>query len=50
MELVNGREYPLWGNLVDRKEEFIGGIITGEEGWLTFSGYGGHEFRIQKLD
>lgn len=101
MELINGKEYPLWGKLVDRKDEFIGGILeeiqdsfpqmpgeapqtkivditlepngedsamfhivgeiyscgfdvehggitAGEEGWLTFSGYGGHEFRIQK--
>jgi len=101
MEPVNGKEYPLWGQFVDRKEEFIGGILeetqdsypqvpgeasqteivditlkpngetsamfhivgkdyscgfdvghggvtAGEEGWLTFAGYGGHEFRIQK--
>lgn len=25
-----------------------GGIIAGEEGWLTFSGYGGHIWRIKK--
>lgn len=25
-----------------------GGIIPGEEGWLTFSGYGGHTFRIKQ--
>ena len=24
-----------------------GGVIGGEEGWLTFSGYGGHEWRIK---
>lgn len=25
-----------------------GGIGAGEEGWLTFSGYGGHTWRIKK--
>lgn len=24
-----------------------GGITGGEEGWITFSGYGGHEWRIK---
>ena len=23
------------------------GIIAGEEGWITFSGYGGHKWRIK---
>ena len=28
-----------------------GGIRAGEEGWITFSGYGGHTWRIkQKLE
>ena len=26
----------------------VGGIIGGKEGWLTFSGYGGHKWRIKK--
>ncbi len=25
-----------------------GGIQGGEEGWITFSGYGGHKWRIKK--
>lgn len=25
-----------------------GGIVGGEEGWITFSGYGGHTWRIRK--
>lgn len=25
-----------------------GGVMAGEEGWITFSGYGGHKFRIKK--
>jgi hypothetical protein len=25
-----------------------GGITAGEEGWLTFSGYGGHTWRMKK--
>lgn len=103
MEAVNGRTYPLWGQFIDRKEEWIGGTLedfgdpmdrrmgykgtvatitditltpNGEDSaffgvhtdegtfgfdvsvggiggdqekpWLTFSGYGGHKFRIQK--
>jgi hypothetical protein len=24
-----------------------GGVIGGEDGYLTFSGYGGHEFRVK---
>ena len=103
MEAVNGKVYPLWGQFIDRKEEWIGGILEDfgdsidrqigyermkaiieditlcpngeesaffsvkgkdfscgfdvsvggiggdqEEGWLTFSGYGGHKFRIKK--
>lgn len=112
---VNGKEYPMWGQFVERQDEWIGGIlddsgdtmdrslnlgnartlITGivlrpngtdsayfeilgkdfgcgfdvrhggisggvnsnstersntedKDGWLTFSGYGGHSFRIHK--
>lgn len=26
----------------------VGGVTAGEEGWLTFSGYGGHTWRIKK--
>lgn len=102
MEPVNGKTYPLWGQFVDRKQEFIGGtlqdsgdsmdrivgldsgttvitgitltpngkesaaftvhgedfscgfdvryggIVGGTPGWLTFSGYGGHTWRIKK--
>ena len=103
MEPINGKTYPLWGQFVERKEEWMGGtledfgdsmdqhmfgadahaittitditlepngdsamfcvegekfgcgfdvqfggITAGEEGWLTFSGYGGHRWRIQK--
>jgi len=25
----------------------LGGVTTGEDGWITFSGYGGHKWRIQ---
>ena len=100
---VNGKFYPLWGQFVEKQQEFIGGtledigdvidrglfgtvslkttitgielkpngdnsaffcvkgedfdcgfdvkyggVIAGEEGWLTFSGYGGHTWRIKK--
>ena len=100
---VNGKEYPLWGQFVEKKEEWVGGVledfgdamdkaisggkifsteiidiilnpngeedaffsvigeyftcgfsttcggvIAGEEGWITFSGYGGHEWRIKQ--
>ena len=100
---VNGKEYPLWGQFVERKAEFIGGILedldddprcstpprtkivdiklvpNGEDsaffsvegekygcgfdvgtggvsgrhgkpndGWLYFSGYMGHTWRIRK--
>lgn len=94
MLTVNGKEYPLWSQFVERKKEFIGGILTdldcggveteitdiellpngdefaffiirgkdfncgfdvryggiigGEEGWLTFSGCGNHKFRIKR--
>lgn len=27
----------------------VGGITAGEEGWITFSGYGGHEWRIRQV-
>ena len=26
----------------------VGGVMGGEEGWITFSGYGGHRWRIKK--
>ncbi len=26
----------------------VGGVIAGEKGWITFSGYGGHEWRIKE--
>jgi hypothetical protein len=107
MKDINGKQYPLWSQFVDRQAEWIGGIledfgdshdqrmfpdeypakteiigielrpngkdsaffeiigkdfdcgfdvhvggIAGKEGgaehWLTFSGYGGHEFRIKQ--
>ncbi len=100
---VNGKTYPMWGQFIEKKSEFAGGILedfgdsfdrsvsgaesaqttitdiqlrpngkdsaffeiigkdfgcgfdvahggigAGETGWLTFYGYGGHEFRIKK--
>jgi len=27
---VNGKEYPLWGQFVERKEEWIGGLLLDE--------------------
>lgn len=99
--IVNGKEYPLWSQFIERKAEWIGGIledfgdaidrslgaqkiqteitdirlepngkdsaffsvdgkdfscgfdvsvggvIGGEDGWLTFSGYGGYKWRIR---
>ena len=104
---VNGKSYPLWGQFVEKKQEWIGGwiedfgdridkiifdgeimktvitdvilrpngnsayfevvgkefscgfgveyggIIGGEpdgKNWITFSGYGGHQWRIMKRD
>lgn len=95
---INGKEYPLWSQFVERKKEFIGlrlqeitsgppetgfaetqitditlkpngkdsaffsvdgeefdcgfdvghgGIGAGEKEWITFHGYGGHEWRIE---
>lgn len=100
---VNGKFYPLWGQFVERQQEWIGGVLedsgdnmdrsfgagtmqtkitgitleptgensaffsvvgeeftcgfnvkyggvsSGKEGWITFSGYGGHIWRIKKL-
>ena len=93
--IVNGKEYPLWSQFVERQKEWIGGILedhdmgmlmkteitgielvpngddsaffsvdgkdfscgfdvnyggiqAGEEDWLTFSGYGGHTWRIKQ--
>ena len=105
MITINGRQCPLWSQFVERKEEWIGGvlqdkgdsmdvaigltdggwheteitdidlrpngktsayfsvtgknfscggstevlgIIGGEEGWITLSGYGGHTWRIKQ--
>jgi hypothetical protein len=101
--IVNGREYPLWTEFVERKEQFIGGVLedfgdpmdrrifpdrfpmrttitditlkpngtdsaffevvgadwgcgfdaevggvsAGEKGWITFTGYMGHKWRIK---
>lgn len=99
---INGRVYPMWSQFVEKKEEFIGGILEdfgdsfdkalgykgavtkiaditlvpngkdsasfsvegkdfgcgfdvryggitgGESGYITFSGYGGHLFRIKE--
>ena len=101
---INGKEYPMWSQFVERQDEWIGGVLHdsgdsmdkamglgdltteitgielkangdsawfgvtgkdfdcgfsveyggitgGEEGWITFSGYGGHTWRIkQKLE
>lgn len=101
--IVNGKNYPLWSQFVENKDEWIGGMLVdegdsfdhnfgltdqigtkieditltpngsdsaafnvvgegfscgfdvryggitaGKEGWMTFSGYGGHIWRIQK--
>lgn len=100
--IVNGKHYPLWSQFVERKKEWIGGIledfgddmdvmlgckpikteiidialtpngetsaffgvggkdftcgfdvrvggiVAGEDDWLTFSGYGNHKWRIKK--
>lgn len=102
--IVNGKEYSLWGQVVDKKEQFIGGtledfgdsmdctlfgskahrttitditltpngddsaffsvegekfrcgfdvkhggVTAGEDGWITFGGYGGHTWRIKAI-
>jgi len=26
------------------------GVVVGEKGWMTFSGYGGHTFRIKGME
>lgn len=91
---INGKEYPMWSQFVDKKADFIGrdledhdmgmiaktkvtditlkpngedsaffsvegedfgcgfdvghgGIGAGEDGWITFYGYGGHTWRIK---
>ncbi len=28
----------------------VGGVTRGEEGWITFSGYGGHTWRIKRAE
>lgn len=95
MDDINGKHYPLWSQFVDRKQEWIGGVLEeqdesawiptiitdielksngkdsaffsvrgtkficgfdvrvggvtgGEKGWLTFSGYQGHTWRIKQ--
>jgi len=92
---VNGKEYPMWSQFIEKQDEWIGGTLedhdmgmsasteitgitlepngdgsaffsvegetfscgfdvqyggigSGEEGWLTFHGYGGHTWRIKK--
>jgi len=99
---VNGKNYPMWGQFVEKQNEFIGGILddsgdsmdralgatpmqtkitgitlepngkdsaffsvngekfscgfdvsvggisSGENGWITFSGYGGHTWRMKQ--
>lgn len=92
--IINGRMYPLWSQFIERKQEWIGGILedwdmgvhatteivdielqpngpdsaffrvvgkdfscgfdvghggitNGEEGFITFYGYGGHKWRIK---
>lgn len=99
MKEVNGKVYPLWGQFVDKKEAWIGGVLEdwqdgmyvktkitdiklipngedsaafficgkdftsgfdvghggiaprspGKEKAITFSGYGGHEFKITQV-
>ena len=105
--LVNGKYYPLWSQFVERKDEWIGGVLQdfgdsidtklglakeggvstviidvtlepsgedsaffsfegedfscgfsvkhggvvgGEEGWITFSGGGGHKWRVKQSE
>lgn len=102
MIIINGKEYPMWAQFVEKKNEWIGGtlqeiedsfprvadeesegtkiidiklepngkehayfsvdgedygcggstdtlgIVAGENGWITLSGYGGHRWRIKK--
>jgi hypothetical protein len=92
---VNGKFYPMWGQFVEKKNRFIGGVLEdhdmgmcekteitdirlkpngensayfvvdgkdfscggdvsclgitgGDAGWLTFSGYGNHIWRIKE--
>ena len=93
-KLVNGKEYPMWSQFVENKDQYIGGVLeehdyeilctpitditlepngddsaffaiegeeftcgfdvghggltSGEEGWITFYGYAGQMFRIEK--
>lgn len=91
---INGKIYPMWNQFIEKKDNFIGGILEdtdmgikgattitditlepngedsaffriegedfgcgfdvgyggigrGDEGWITFYGYGGHTFRIE---
>lgn len=101
--IVNGKEYPMWSQFVEKKDEWIGGILSDfgdsfdrrmgispmetiiidvvlepngddsaffmvkgenfecgfdvqhggiggnqEDGWINFSGYGGHSWKIKK--
>lgn len=41
---VNGKDYDCGFDV------HHGGIGTGEEGWITFSGYGGHTWRIKQKE
>ena len=31
MELINGKNYPLWGQFVDRKNEWVGGKLINRD-------------------
>jgi len=96
MDVINGKQYPLWSQFVENSSRWVGGtlqdfgdsfisgnvctkitgvsltpngeksaffavdgedfgcgfdvehggIIGGEDGWIAFSGYGGHRWRI----
>lgn len=103
MEPINGKVYPMWSQFIEKKSQFIGGILedsgdsmdralgaktiqteiadvvlrangsesaffevlgkdfscgfdvryggiaAGEDGWITFSGYGGHSWRMKQV-
>ena len=36
--IVNGREYPLWSQFVERKEEWIGGVLEDLHGGMMGKG------------
>lgn len=103
MQTINGKVYPMWSQFIEKKNQFIGGILEdsgdsmdralgaktmqteitdivlrangkesawfevsgkdfscgfdvghggispGENGWITFSGYGGHSWRMKQV-